>query len=82
MKDLDWIVGAPDALEPGMLVRIGDELFLIGHVDAAGKSSLDSINARRPLGDAEKACISAWAWLIKPHELAWASSMARAHGVA
>lgn len=80
MKDLDWIAGAPDALEPGMLVRIGDKLFLVGHSDAAGKSSLDSLDARRPLGDAEKARISAYAWLIKPHELAWVSSMAKAHG--
>lgn len=72
MKDVKWIEGAPEKIEPGMLVLVRDVEY--EGVWLAG-SGIDP--------DSEIAWVMAncvaWAWLIQPHELEWVERMARAH---
>ena len=71
MKDVKWIDGAPEKLEPGMLV-----LDAHGHVHIAG-----NINSERiELTHLRRGYITAWACLIQTHELEWVERMAKAHG--
>lgn len=82
MRNLEWFDGAPEKLEPGMMVFVGGQLnkaLMIGHVDAAGHSSLDSPDDRINLPHNMRPLIIRWAWVIKPHELEWAADMAGKH---
>ena len=83
MKDVKWVNGAPERLEPGMLVitRSLNKPLLIGHADQAGSASLDSPSTRVELSAEQKEAFVAWTWLIQPHELEWVERMAKAHGV-
>lgn len=68
MKDVKWIEGAPEKLEPGMLIEAAmGGIYLCGSLIPEGSpADLDGI--------------SRWAWLIQPHELDWVERMAKAHG--
>lgn len=72
MKDVKWIDGAPEKLEPGMLIMRG------------GRAHDVCIVGSLMYGADERALLDqaiAWAWLIHPHEIAWLESMAKAHKV-
>lgn len=83
MQNLKWNEGAPDKLEPGMVVRVGDpvnRVLLVGHSDAAGESKLSGPDERlEKLPEALKPYLLAWAWVIKPYELKWLEDMAGKH---
>ena len=65
IRNLQWTAGAPEKLEPGMLL-----LYPTGSVLIVGDCS-DSM----PDGEI------AWAWLIQPHTVEWIEAMTKAHGV-
>lgn len=65
IRNLQWIKGAPDRLEPGMLLLYGTGSVLI--VGDCCDSTPDGV--------------SAWAWLVQPHTVEWIEAMAKAHGV-
>ncbi|HGM7647976.1 TPA: hypothetical protein ACKP9G_003723 [Pseudomonas aeruginosa] len=77
ITNVEWSEGAPDKLEPGMLIRamFCDEeyTYLVG-------TSLDDGST---IGDEGAVIglqhITRWAWLIQPHELAWLENMANKH---
>lgn len=82
MRNLEWFEGAPDKLEPGMMVFVGGQLnkgLMIGHVDAAGGTSLSSPDERIHIPRDMKPLILRWAWVIKPHEQEWAADIAGKH---
>ena len=83
MRNLEWFDGAPEKLEPGMVVRVGDpvnRVLLVGHTDAAGESKFSGPDDRlEKLPEAINPYLLAWAWVIKPHELEWAADMACKH---
>lgn len=67
---IEWHEGAPEKLEAGMLVEWGGvKVELVGHVNI--RLSFDGIFPDW------KDCVTRWAWAIKPHELTWASDMAK-----
>lgn len=68
MKDVKWIEGAPEKLEPGMLV-----LWDSGIVEVVGTELPE-------IAEVMYSDMKAWAWLIQPHELEWVERMANAHG--
>lgn len=63
-RNLEWFYGAPEKIEPGMILRYPEgQLSLVGGM--AG--------AKLPYcGDA-----IAWAWLVTPAELEWLEAMAK-----
>ena len=65
IRALEWTAGAPERLEPGMLL-----LYSTGSVLIVGDCS-DAM----PDGEI------AWAWLVRPHTVEWIEAMAAAHGV-
>ncbi|WP_225001942.1 hypothetical protein [Pseudomonas aeruginosa] len=81
ITNVEWNEGAPKQLEPGMVIRsaVYEGIFLIGTVDAAGESSLTSPWTRKELDEEQRSNVIAWAWLIKPQELAWLEDMANKH---
>ncbi|EPO5559746.1 hypothetical protein P3795_30725 [Pseudomonas aeruginosa] len=81
IRNVQWNEGAPKQLEPGMVIRSAsyEGVFLIGAVDAAGESSLATPLTRKELDEDQRSAVIAWAWLIKPHELAWLEDMASKH---
>ena len=76
MQNLQWNDGAPEKLEPGMLIRWESGAFdLVGSVDfEMSESGQSSARLEWLMRD----CI-AWAWVIKPHELEWAADIAGKH---
>lgn len=77
---IDWIDGAPEKLEPGMVVRFDGlwegqlNTLLIGHVNSFsgfGKSLDANLSTDK---------ITRWGWLVQPHELEWIADMAQRHG--
>lgn len=64
--DVKWIECAPEKVEAGMLI-----VWSTGFIEMIG-SDYD------PFQDYEYRHIIRWAWLIKPHELKWVASMAKA----
>lgn len=72
IRNLQWTAGAPEKLEPGMLllVRDGDYegTWLVGSDTESDQSWALS-------------CCAAWAWLVQPHTIEWIEAMAAAHGV-
>lgn len=78
MNDVKWIDGAPEKLEPGMLVMCQGKAILIGHSDPCCRYGLVEFGHI----DEVLKSVAAWAWLIQPHELEWVERMAKAHGVA
>lgn len=69
---IDWIDGAPEKLEPGMVIEDVDNGFLlVGSITEDGYADYDSF--------AEPAVIR-WGWLVQPHELEWIADMAQRHG--
>jgi hypothetical protein len=74
MKDVKWIDGAPEKIEPGMLVLVRDGEF--EGVWIAGSEIDFGLDEHWFAG-----CCIAWAWLIQPHEIEWLESMAKAHKV-
>lgn len=65
IRALEWTKGAPEKLEPGMLL-----LYRTGSVLIVGDCS-----DLMPDGEI------AWAWLVQPHTVEWIEAMAAAHGV-
>ncbi|WP_349573101.1 hypothetical protein [Azotobacter salinestris] len=65
IRNLQWNEGAPEKLEPGMLLLYGTGSVLI----------VGDCSEMMPDG------VSAWAWLVKPHTVEWIEAMAAAHGV-
>ena len=69
IRNIDWIDGAPDRLQAGMLIEMDDKpMCLIG-------GPID----RPPYTHSFKS-IKRWAWVIKPHELDWIADMAQRNG--
>jgi len=68
MRNLEWTMGAPEKLEPGMLIRWQD-----------GRCELIGSNVDPEVIGCVAAWILGWAWVIKPHELEWAADMAGKH---
>lgn len=65
--DVKWQEGAPEKLEPGMLVKMRrGPVLLVGH-DPRGWT------------DAEREQVARWAWLMAPYEYDWIVGMERAH---
>lgn len=63
MRNVQWNEGAPEKLEPGMVVkRANGKLEIIGHFMRAHEHP-----------------VHAWAWLIQPYQLEWLESMAKVH---
>lgn len=78
IRTLEWHKGAPEKLEPGMLVMHDDQRpILIGDSDQFCRFGLVDFAHIEEVRNS----ISAWAWLIQPHEIEWLESMAEAHGV-
>ncbi len=77
ITNVEWNEGAPEKLEPGMLVFVEfeDEAFqyLIGEALFNGATEGDDCCAFS-LQD-----VTRWAWLIKTQELAWLEDMANKH---
>lgn len=79
IRNIDWIDGAPEKLEPGMIIHGEDDhFFLIGHFDdsygcAIDPAFLDGL-------DEDIAAIKRWGWLVQPHELEWLADMATRSG--
>ncbi|MGC6992795.1 hypothetical protein ACP0J1_29440 [Pseudomonas aeruginosa] len=72
IRNVQWNEGAPEKLEPGMLIAMGNAVMLIGHLDHYAMSL-------SPEPDIYLECTTRWAWLIQPHELAWLEDMANKH---
>lgn len=69
---IDWIDGAPEKLEPGMVIQ--DELNrvrVVGDLTEDGYANYD---------DFSEPYIARWGWLVQPHELDWIADMAQRHG--
>ncbi|KAJ15354.1 hypothetical protein [Pseudomonas aeruginosa] len=64
IRNLQWNEGAPKTYEADLLVQWHD-----GSIELAGHDCM--------FEGWEKA--KRWAWLIKPHELAWLEDMANKH---
>ena len=60
MHDVNWVKGAPDHEQPGMVLRFfgRKDLHIVGS---------NSLKLRL-------ASVEEWAWLCKPHELEWLCS--------
>lgn len=72
MQNLQWNEGAPDKLEPGMLVQEESGFCgLIGHSLTEGDPSM--------VEEWFELEVKRWAWVIKPHELEWSADMAGKH---
>lgn len=70
IRQVQWNEGAPENLQPGMLVEIWTgSIRLIGHLD---KDAMTRNSHYQEWMDD----IVRWAWLIKPHELSWLENMA------
>ena len=65
MRNHEWFDGAPEKLEPGMVISHEDYdgFLLVGHASIFHSS----LRVKR------------WAWVIKPHELEWLEDMAGKH---
>jgi len=63
MSKLEWVEGAPEVLEEGMLCEDAEGVYVVGRKTAKG------MRGRQP------ATVLRWAWLIKPYELAWEKDM-------
>ncbi|MGN3637280.1 hypothetical protein ACTFXL_07585 [Pseudomonas aeruginosa] len=78
IRNVQWNEGAPEKLEPGMLIEATDTMAsdyrvrLIG--DVLPDEALDGGDLSSRLFH-----IKRWAWLIKPQELAWLEDMANKH---
>lgn len=66
----EWNEGAPEKLQAGMLIlwKNGKVLIHGGYRDSPKGASLSKSKG-----------VKAWAWLIKPQELAWLEDMANKH---
>ncbi|MDU9398053.1 hypothetical protein [Pseudomonas sp. zfem003] len=72
---IDWIDGAPEKLEPGMVLKSADgDLRLVGNI-----STKTSAHPCAML-DWDLRAVCAWGWLVQPHELEWIADMAQRHG--
>lgn len=71
IRQVQWNEGAPQKLEPGMLVKSADgDVRLVGHL--APKTAAEA----HAMLDWDLREVRAWAWLIQPHELNWLEDMA------
>lgn len=69
---IDWIDGAPEKLEPGMVIQDGfKRIRLVGDLTEDGYANYD---------DFSEPYITRWGWLAQPHELEWIADMAQKHG--
>lgn len=69
---IDWIDGAPEKLEPGMVIEDVDNGFLlVGSITENGYANYFSFS---------EAAVIRWGWLVQPHELEWIADMAQRHG--
>lgn len=67
---LKWTDGAPDKLQPGMLIQTkGGDLSLVGDID-------EDAHSAKPYATDLLANTMRWTWAILPHELEWAQRMA------
>ena len=67
---IEWIDGAPEKLEVGMLVELDSgSILLVGDIDDYYSRCDYSSD---PLPE-----FTRWSWLIKPHELEWIEDMAK-----
>lgn len=66
---IDWIDGAPEAIEAGMVLRWGDDSLTVVGNDFPD----DALELFTEYG-------KAWGYLIKPHELEWLADMAQRNG--
>lgn len=64
IRNVQWNEGAPEKLEPGMLVEAAmGGIYLCGSLVPNGSPE-------------ELSSLKRWAWLIQPHELNWLEDMA------
>ncbi|MFC0666228.1 hypothetical protein ACFSKY_00030 [Azotobacter chroococcum] len=75
IRNLEWTKGAPERLEPGMVVLIDNCVLLVGNASPSGRLWGGQAS------EEDLATVDAWAWLVKPHTLEWIADMAKAHGV-
>lgn len=69
---IEWVDGAPEELQPGMVIMFEDDLVLIGHCNSLGSHGAPrSAIFHEHLKRAKK-----WGWLAQPHELEWLRHMA------
>lgn len=66
---IDWIDGAPERLEPGMVVQFSGGILLYGN----GITEEQVVTATGGLALRH-------GYLVKPHELEWIADMAQRHG--
>lgn len=67
---LKWTDGAPDRLQPGMLIQTkSGDVFLVGDID-------EDAHSAKPYSTDFLANTMRWAWAIAPHELEWVQRMA------
>ncbi|MBX6221389.1 hypothetical protein ISD48_26025 [Pseudomonas aeruginosa] len=75
IRNVQWNEGAPEKLEPGMVVDANDTKSPVYRVRIVGEVLPDEAidgGESPPLLDH----IKRWAWLIQPHELNWLEDMA------
>lgn len=70
IRNLEWTKGAPDRLEPGMVLLWPDYTLEVIGTEGIPDYSAETL-----------AYVAAWAWPLKPHTLEWMADMAAAHGV-
>ncbi|MDH0335170.1 hypothetical protein [Metapseudomonas otitidis] len=77
---IDWIDGAPEDFEPGMMVEVIGKLtgmpirILVGHISPHG-AVINTTDTGFAVSD-----VIRYGYLIKPHELDWIADMAQRHG--
>lgn len=71
IRQVQWNEGAPEKLEPGMVI----DLFDCGPCAAEGICLVGS-DISAELAEAGRQFCIRWAWLIQPHELNWLEDMA------
>lgn len=78
ITNVEWNEGAPENLEPGMLVEATDTMSSEYQMRLIGNALPDGVLDG---GDISSALmqIKRWAWVVKPQELAWLEDMANKH---
>lgn len=71
IRNVQWNVGAPESLQPGMVIEFLGKVRLVGNV-----SPEDYMNPSEGCKWDDLSDITRWAWIIQPHELNWLEDMA------